>query len=124
MNLAAVWQLPVMFVCQNNLFAETTPTDETHRAGSLTARAAAYGMPATSVDGYDPIAMYPAMAEAIDRARSGGGPTFVEATCFRYFGHYFGDSMIRVSPEAIGPGDAEGSHPWFPKQASGRRALQ
>ncbi|GAB4658934.1 pyruvate dehydrogenase (acetyl-transferring) E1 component subunit alpha [Mycobacterium avium subsp. hominissuis] len=101
MNLAAVWQVPVVFVCQNNQFAETTRTDETYRAESLTARAAAYGMPARSVDGYDPVAMYAAMTEAIDRARSGNGPSFLECTCFRYFGHYFGDKMERVPPELL-----------------------
>jgi pyruvate dehydrogenase E1 component alpha subunit len=101
MNLAAVWQLPIVFICQNNLFAETTRTDETFRAESLTARAAAYGMPAISVDGYDPMAMYPAVSEALENARSGNGPSFVECTCFRYFGHYFGDKMDRVPAELL-----------------------
>ena len=101
MNLAAVWQAPVVFICQNNQFAESTRTDETFRAASLTARAAAYGMPAQNVDGYDPMTLYPAIAEAIDRARSGGGPTFLDCTCFRYFGHYFGDKMDRVPPELL-----------------------
>ena len=101
MNLAAVWQVPVVFVCQNNLFAESTRTDETYRAETLAARARAYGMPTTRVDGYDPIALYAAMTEAIERARSGGGPSFLECTCFRYFGHYFGDQMDRVPPELL-----------------------
>jgi pyruvate dehydrogenase E1 component alpha subunit len=101
MNLAAVWEVPVIFICQNNQFAETTRTDETHRAKSLTARAAAYGISATTVDGYDPIAMYAAMSEAIDRARSGGGPSFLECNCFRFFGHYYGDHMERVPSELM-----------------------
>jgi pyruvate dehydrogenase E1 component alpha subunit len=101
MNLAAVWRLPIVFICQNNLYAETTRTDETFRAESLTARAAAYGMPAISVDGYDPIAMYPTISEALENARAGKGPSFVECKCFRYFGHYFGDKMDRVPTELL-----------------------
>lgn len=101
MNLAAVWELPLVFLCQNNQFAESTRTDETFRAESLVARAAAYGMPAMCVDGYDPIALYEAISAAVDRARAGDGPTFIEATCFRYFGHYFGDQMYRVPPELL-----------------------
>lgn len=101
MNLAAVWNLPIVFLCQNNQFAESTPTAETYRIESLVSRAASYGMPAVHVDGYDPVALYETIAEAVDRARTRGGPTFVEATCFRYFGHYFGDQMYRVPPELL-----------------------
>jgi len=93
LNLAAVWNLPVVFVCQNNRYGEFTPLHETQRVEQLSARAAGYGLPGVTVDGNDPVAMYSAAAEAVARARAGEGPTFIEAMTYRFMGHFYGDQM-------------------------------
>jgi pyruvate dehydrogenase E1 component alpha subunit len=90
-NMAALWDLPVVFVCQNNLYAEMTPTSDTMKIENVVDRAAGYGMPGVKVDGNDPLAVTEALAEAIGRARNGEGPTFIECVTFRFRGHYFGD---------------------------------
>jgi pyruvate dehydrogenase E1 component alpha subunit len=100
MNLASTWKLPVLFLCENNKFAETTPTYETFR-GRFTDRAKALGIPAQTVDGYDPVALFEAFSAAAERARAGEGPSFIDAECYRYFGHYFGDPMITVPKEEL-----------------------
>jgi pyruvate dehydrogenase E1 component alpha subunit len=91
MNLASTWQLPVVFVCQNNLWAEMTPIGETMNIDHVADRALAYAMPGVTVDGNDPEAVYAAITEAIERGRGGGGPTLVEAVTFRFEGHFSGD---------------------------------
>jgi len=92
-NLAALWDLPVVFVCQNNLYAEMTPTSDTMKLEHVADRAAGYGMPGVRVDGNDPVAVRAALDEALRRARAGAGPTFLECVTFRFRGHYFGDRM-------------------------------
>jgi len=99
MNMAAVWELPVVFVCQNNRYGEFTPLRETQRIEQLSTRAAGYGMPGVTVDGNDPIAMYGAAATAIDRARAGDGPTLIEAMTYRFMGHFYGDQMPYMDQE-------------------------
>ena len=101
MNLAALWQLPVVFLCQNNLYGEGTPVEMYTRSKQLSDRAAGYGMPGVTVDGTDPLVVYAAAQEAIERARSGGGPTFLEAVAQRLQGHYFGDGMRYADPERL-----------------------
>jgi TPP-dependent pyruvate/acetoin dehydrogenase alpha subunit len=91
MNLASTWQLPVIFVCQNNLFAEMTPIEHTMHIDRVADRALAYGMPGERVDGNDPEAVYHAVADAAARGRSGGGPTLLDCVTFRLEGHYVGD---------------------------------
>lgn len=93
MNMAALWSLPVIFFCQNNAWAESTPVAGYTRSNSLSDRAASYSIPGVTVDGDDPVAVYQAVAEAAERARSGHGPSFVEAVGYRLQGHYFGDQM-------------------------------
>jgi pyruvate dehydrogenase E1 component alpha subunit len=73
-NMAALWDLPVVFVCQNNLYAEMTPTADTMKLEHVADRAAGYGMPGVRVDGNDPLAVKAALDEALQRARIGGGP--------------------------------------------------
>jgi acetoin:2,6-dichlorophenolindophenol oxidoreductase subunit alpha len=90
LNLAAVWKLPVIFVCQNNEWGEHTAYDKTSNV-RVADRAAAYGMPGERVDGNDPFAMYAAASEAVARARAGEGPTLIEAMTYRFHGHVFGD---------------------------------
>jgi TPP-dependent pyruvate/acetoin dehydrogenase alpha subunit len=87
LNLAAIWSLPVVFVCDNNVYAEYSRIDRTTRVTDLSTRAAGYGMPAESIDGMDMDAVLGAMARAVDLARTGGGPTLIEARTYRYAGH-------------------------------------
>ena len=90
LNLAAVWNLPVIFVCQNNEWGEHTAYEKTSKV-RVADRAAAYGIPGVRVDGNDPFEMYAVANEAIARARAGEGPTLIEAMTYRFHGHVFGD---------------------------------
>jgi 2-oxoisovalerate dehydrogenase E1 component len=101
MNMAALWDLPVVFLCQNNGFAECTPLAEYTRTDQLSSRAAGYGMVGTTIDGNDPVAVRDSVRAACDRARRGDGPTFVEAMTFRLQGHYFGDPAAYVDADAL-----------------------
>ena len=92
LNLAAVWKLPVVFVCQNNEWGEHTTYEKATSAKQIADRAAAYAIPGIRVDGNDPIEMYAVAREAIDRARAGDGPTLIEAMTYRFHGHVFGDA--------------------------------
>jgi pyruvate dehydrogenase E1 component alpha subunit len=87
LNLAAVWKLPVIFVCENNGYAVTTPISSTCAVPNIADRASAYGMPGVWVDGQDVIAVYDAVEEAVGRARSGQGPSLVEAKTYRFREH-------------------------------------
>ena len=91
LNLAAAWKLPVVFICQNNRYAEHTAYAVSTAVARIADRAASYGMPGIQVDGNDPVAMYAAASEAVERAREGGGPTLIEAMTFRFNGHLIGD---------------------------------
>jgi acetoin:2,6-dichlorophenolindophenol oxidoreductase subunit alpha len=95
-NMAALWDLPLILVCQNNLYAEMTPTTDTMKLEHVSERAAGYGMPGARVDGNDPLAVKSALDEALHRARTGKGPTLVECVTFRFRGHYFGDRMAYI----------------------------
>jgi acetoin:2,6-dichlorophenolindophenol oxidoreductase subunit alpha len=99
LNMAAIWDLPIVFVCQNNGYAEMSAFNKQQKNENVSIRATSYGMPGVTVDGNDPIASHTAMAEAVDRARSGGGPTLVEATTYRFWGHYLGDGMSYMPKE-------------------------
>jgi pyruvate dehydrogenase E1 component alpha subunit len=90
MNMAALWKLPVIYVCENNLYNEYTHFSEV-TAGSIPARAEAFGIPTEEVDGQDVLAMRAAAERAVARARSGDGPTFLLAATYRYHGHHVGD---------------------------------
>lgn len=87
MNLAAIWKLPVIFLCENNGYAVSTPAASTVPVKDIAERAKAYAMPAIIVDGQDVDAVEAAVAEAVTRARTGGGPTFVETKTYRYADH-------------------------------------
>jgi len=90
MNMAALWKLPVIYVCENNLYNEYTHSDET-TAGAMRDRPAAFGIPVEEVDGQAVEAVYAAAETAVARARSGGGPTFLLCHTYRYHGHHVGD---------------------------------
>ena len=91
MNLAAIWDLPVIFVLENNQYAVSTPIRDTARVEHLSERAAAYGMPGATVDGNDAVAVYEAMQEPLRRARAGEGPSLLECMTFRHGGHHVND---------------------------------
>jgi acetoin:2,6-dichlorophenolindophenol oxidoreductase subunit alpha len=91
LNLASIWKLPVVFLCQNNQYAEHTSLSACTSVERIADRAQAYSIPGVTVDGNDPDAMYAAAKEAIDRARAGEGPTLLEAVTFRFNGHLVGD---------------------------------
>jgi acetoin:2,6-dichlorophenolindophenol oxidoreductase subunit alpha len=93
MNLAAVWNLPAIFVAENNGYAETTSSTWSVASDNIADRAAAFGMPGVIVDGFDFFAVHEAASEAIARAREGGGPTLLEMKFTRYFGHFEGDQQ-------------------------------
>jgi len=90
-NVAALWKLPVVWLCMNNGWAVSVSATESISVPHVADRAAAYGMPGVIVDGMDPVAVHEAAAEAVDRARNGGGPTLIEAVTQRFRGHYEGD---------------------------------
>jgi pyruvate dehydrogenase E1 component alpha subunit len=90
MNMAALWKLPVVYVCENNLYNEYTHFSEV-TAGSITSRAEAFGIPAVEVDGQDVLAVRAAAEQAVARGRSGNGPSFLLAATYRYHGHHVGD---------------------------------
>jgi pyruvate dehydrogenase E1 component alpha subunit len=93
MNLAGIWKLPVIFVCENNRYAETTSPLYSVSGQDIAARARGFGMPSVAVDGQDVFAIYEAVREAVVRARRGDGPTFIEAQTYRYYGHFEGDTI-------------------------------
>jgi pyruvate dehydrogenase E1 component alpha subunit len=93
LNLAGIWKLPVIFVCENNGYAETTSPDYSVSGQDIAARARGFGMPSIVVDGLDIFAIYEAASEAVGRARRGEGPTFIEAQTYRYYGHFEGDTI-------------------------------
>ena len=90
MNLAQLWKLPVIYVCENNLYNEYTHYSET-TAGTILGRAAAFGIEATTVDGQDVRAVNEVAARLVARARAGSGPAFLQADTYRYSGHHVGD---------------------------------
>jgi TPP-dependent pyruvate/acetoin dehydrogenase alpha subunit len=90
LNVAALWKLPLVFVCENNQYVELTPVS-LHAAGELWRRGEPYGIPGERVDGNDVDAVAKAAQQAIGRARAGEGPTLLETLTYRWFGHYAGD---------------------------------
>ena len=92
LNLVSIWDLPVVYVCENNQYAESTHVSAVMRVKNVADRAAAYGMPGKVVDGMDVIAVYEAAKEAVERARQGKGPTLIECKTYRFEGHEMGDA--------------------------------
>lgn len=95
MNLAAIWKLPVVFVCENNGYAQSTPVEYALSVPRISDRAAAYNMPGITVDGQDVLAVWEVAVAAVDRARAGQGPSLIECMTYRYYGHHQGDDTRR-----------------------------
>jgi pyruvate dehydrogenase E1 component alpha subunit len=123
MNLAAIWKLPVVFVAENNQFAESTPVTYHCAATSIADRAAAYNIPGVAVDGYDVVAVYEAAGEAVARARRGQGPSLIEAKTWRYFGHFEGDQITYRTADQSAAYREHDPLTWFVKQATARGLL-
>ncbi len=113
LNLASLWQLPVIFICQNNQYAEYTALADYTRSRSLAARADAYEMPGVQVDGNDPVALISAFRNAAQRARSGDGPTLIEALCHRLQAHAFGSEQTHMDQAALKDAIAHAPVPTF-----------
>ena len=109
LNLAALWKLPVVFVCQNNLYAEYTSFADSTASPDIASRAAGYGMVGEKVDGTDPYLVHEAAARAIARARAGEGPTLLECVAYRLQGHSFGSDEAHM--DAAGLAEARAANP-------------
>ena len=101
-NLASIWKLPIVYVIENNMYAETTPISYAANVPNIADRAAAYGIPGKTVDGNDVLAVYEAVGEAVARARKGEGPTLVECKTCRHHGHYEGDTDTYRTKQELG----------------------
>lgn len=101
LNLAAAWELPVIFFCENNVYAEMTPIAAETKVERMALRAEGNGIPSLQVDGNDLLAVYEATRQAVARARSGGGPTFIEAHTYRLVGHMIGDPEVYRPKEEV-----------------------
>ena len=94
MNLAGIWKLPTLFVCENNRYAESTPVEYSVSGESIAERASCYNIPSVIADGQNVLEMYEIGGEAVRRARAGEGPTFIEAQTYRYNGHFGADNPL------------------------------
>jgi len=101
LNMATIWKLPQVFICENNMYAMSSPVSKFVPTQNISDRAAAFGIPGITIDGMDVIAVYEIVKEAIDRAREGKGPTLIEAKTYRYRGHSKGDINLYRTREEI-----------------------
>jgi pyruvate dehydrogenase E1 component alpha subunit len=100
MNLAVVWKLPVLFICKNSKWAITTVSASV-TGGKLVERARSFGMPADEIDGNDVQAVWDVARDALERARVGKGPTFIQANCSHPEGHFLGDPLLRITRNPV-----------------------
>jgi pyruvate dehydrogenase E1 component alpha subunit len=101
MNMAAIWNLPVVFVLENNHYAVSTNVDDVIKVRDLSSRAVGYGIPGVTVDGFDVLAVFEAASEAVARARRGDGPTLLVTECYRLEGHYAGEPEVYRSRDEV-----------------------
>ncbi|MDD5017548.1 MAG: thiamine pyrophosphate-dependent dehydrogenase E1 component subunit alpha [Eubacteriales bacterium] len=101
LNMAAIWKLPIVYLCENNGFAISVSFEKATAGGSIANRATSYGIPGICVDGNDVTEVYETVSEAIERARTGGGPTLIEAKTYRWKGHWLGDPEVYRSREDV-----------------------
>src|SRR5205085_7030533 len=100
-NLAAIWKLPVVYVCENNQYAMSARSDWSIAGGDPARRAAGYGIPGVTVDGMDPFEVNAAASEFIERARRGDGPAYLVCNTYRYHGHHAGDPLNYRQKEEV-----------------------
>ncbi|MBI2844185.1 MAG: thiamine pyrophosphate-dependent dehydrogenase E1 component subunit alpha [Armatimonadetes bacterium] len=100
-NMAAIWDLPVIFVCENNLYGASTHVSRVMKVDNIAERASAYGIPGVIADGMDVLSVYDATVEAVERARSGSGPTLIECKTYRFLGHSRTDPQQYRSKEEM-----------------------
>src|SRR3954468_4407752 len=100
-NLAAIWKLPVVYVCENNQYAMSTRSDWSVAGGNPAARAAGYGIPGVTVDGMDLFAVHGAASDLVERARRGDGPAYLVCNTYRYHGHHAGDPLNYREKEEV-----------------------
>jgi pyruvate dehydrogenase E1 component alpha subunit len=93
-NFAAIWSLPIVYVCENNQYAMSTHWSTTNAVADLSGRGQAFGIPSATIDGMDALAVYEAVSHAVARARAGQGPSFLVAMTYRFLGHHIADSLI------------------------------
>jgi acetoin:2,6-dichlorophenolindophenol oxidoreductase subunit alpha len=115
-NLAAAWKLPMVIVCENNLYSEMTPIKDMVAHDRLLDRAAGFGIPAVIADGYDVLAMLRTSEAAADRARNGEGPQFIEAMTYRLVGHMVGDSEPYRTKDEVAQWRAKDPITTFPQR--------
>jgi pyruvate dehydrogenase E1 component alpha subunit len=101
LNLASVWQLPCIFVIENNGYAEATSVKYSTACDDIADRASGFNMPGVVVDGHDFFEVHEVAGEAIERARAGGGPTLIECKVNRYYGHFEGDAQTYRAPDEV-----------------------
>lgn len=101
MNMASLWKLPVVYICENNLYGEFTSQKDHQAITDVSDRAIAYGFPGITIDGNDVLAVYEATNEAIKRAKDGAGPTLIECKTYRLRGHFEGDPQLYRSKEEV-----------------------
>ena len=106
LNLAAVWRLPIVYVCQHNQYSISLHASQVLGCGQIAARAAGYGIPGVTIDGNDVLTVHAAVQDAVARARSGGGPTLVEACTYRVAGHWASDPGGYRTDEEVAPWQA------------------
>lgn len=102
-NMASLWRVPLVLLCENNQFAMSARVSEMTAVADLAKRAESYAMPGENVDGMDAVAVYDAVSRAAHRARAGDGPTLLVATCYRFGGHFTGDTMGYREPSEADP---------------------
>ncbi|MBD9564097.1 thiamine pyrophosphate-dependent dehydrogenase E1 component subunit alpha [Pseudomonas sp. PDM09] len=101
MNMASVWNLPCLFVAENNGYAEATASNWSVACDHIADRAAGFGMPGVTVDGFDFFAVHEAAGAAVERARAGEGPSLIEVKLTRYYGHFEGDAQTYRAPDEV-----------------------
>jgi pyruvate dehydrogenase E1 component alpha subunit len=101
LNLASIWKLPVIFVCENNQYGMSSAITEMTNIKDLSIRASSYGIPGTTIDGNDLLQVIQTTEEAVNRARNGDGPTFIEAKTYRYNGHSKSDKQVYRAEEEV-----------------------